>query len=445
MSSPSSSERGAARVGFPEAFRYWVKLGFISFGGPAGQIAIMQRDLVDRKKWISQGSFLHALSYCMLLPGPEAQQLAIYIGWLLHGTLGGVAAGAFFVIPSVFILWGLSWIYAAYGSLPLIAGIFAGLKPAVVALVLAALLRVGSRALKPRALVALAAAAFVGIFSLHVPFPAIVAGAGILGFLAGKIWPGRLHPISPVPEHAGDLDLASEQSRDRVEKARGSWTRLARIASVGLLMWAGPLFALGLWRGWSGLHVAQYKFFTQAAFVTFGGAYAVLSYVTQAAVATYHWISHAQAIDGLALAETTPGPLIMVLEFIGFMSGWNRPEGMSRLGSASLGAIVTTYVTFLPCFFYVFLGAPYVESLRSNRSLTSALSGITAAVVGVILNLAVIFAVAVLLPGGWGHAPDWFALALTAAAFVALHFFDVDAIWVVLAGGAVGLLHALLR
>ncbi|MDQ6893961.1 MAG: chromate efflux transporter [Acidobacteriota bacterium] len=444
MSSPSSGERSAARVGFREAFRYWVKLGFISFGGPAGQIAIMQRDLVDRKKWISQGSFLHALSYCMLLPGPEAQQLAIYIGWLLHGTLGGVVAGAFFVIPSVFILWGLSWIYAAYGSLPLIAGIFAGLKPAVVALVLAALLRVGSRALKPRALVALAAAAFVGIYFLHVSFPAIVAGAGILGFLAGKIWPGRLRPVSPVLEHAGDLDLASEQSRDRVEKARGSWTRFARIASVGLLMWAGPLVVLGLWRGWSGLHVAQYEFFTQAAFVTFGGAYAVLSYVTQAAVATYHWISHAQAIDGLALAETTPGPLIMVLEFIGFMSGWNRPEGMSRLGSASLGALVTTYVTFLPCFFYVFLGAPYVESLRSNRSLTAALSGITAAVVGVILNLAVVFAVAVLLPGGWGHAPDWFALALTAAAFAALHFFDVDAIWVVLAGGAVGLLHALL-
>jgi chromate transporter len=432
-------------VGFSEAFRYWVRLGFISFGGPAGQIAIMQRDLVDRKKWISQERFLHALSYCMLLPGPEAQQLAIYIGWLLHGAWGGVVAGAFFVIPSVFILWGLSAVYAAYGTLPLVAGILAGLKPAVVALVIAALMRIGSRALRPRGLVAIAAAAFVAIYFLHVPFPWIVVGAAAVGFAAGRLRPRAFASAARETTESEAADPASVQSRERIERSRGSWRRPVRIVSAGLFLWIVPFLALGFWRGWSSLHVEQYRFFTQAAFVTFGGAYAVLAYVISAAVQTYHWITHAVAIDGLGLAETTPGPLIMVLQFIGFMSGWNRPEGMSRLGSASLGAIVTTWVTFLPCFFYVFLGAPYVESLRNNRSLTSALSGITAAVVGVILNLAVVFALAVLFPAGWGHGFNVFALAVTAVAFVALLFFHVDAVWVVLAGGAVGLIQSLFR
>jgi chromate transporter len=431
-------------VGFPEAFAYWVRLGFISFGGPAGQIAIMQRDLVDRKKWISQERFLYALSYCMLLPGPEAQQLAIYIGWLLHGTLGGIVAGAFFVVPSILILWGLSAIYAAYGSLPWVAGVLSGLKPAVVALVIVALLRIGSRALRPRGLAVIAAAAFVGIFFLHVPFPWIVLGAGSVGFLAGRIWPRQLARARGDAARQEERDPASEQSRSRIEKAQGSWLRAARITLVGLLLWGAPFLGLGLWRGWSSLHIHQYRFFTQAAFVTFGGAYAVLAYVMQAAVQSYHWITQTQAIDGLGLAETTPGPLIMVLQFVGFMSGWNRPEGMSRLASASLGSVVTTYVTFLPCFFYIFLGAPYVESLRKNRTLTSALSGITAGVVGVILNLAVVFGLAVLLPAGWGHAPSWFAVSLTAAAFVALFFFKLSEVWVVLAGGALGLLHALL-
>ena len=431
-------------VGFSEAFAYWVRLGFVSFGGPAGQIAMMQRDLVDRRKWISQGSFLHALSYCMLLPGPEAQQLAIYIGWLLHGTWGGIVAGAFFVIPSIFILWGLSAVYAAYGSIPLVAGLFAGLKPAVVALVIVALGKIGSRALRPRGLVAIAAAAFTGIFLLHVPFPWIVLGAGLLGFLAGRVWPRAFAAAGKASAGTDESSPAFEQSRTRIEKARRSWPRAIRIVSAGLLLWGGPFVALGLWRGWSSLHVLQYRFFTQAAFVTFGGAYAVLAYVTQAAVQSYHWITHAQAIDGIGLAETTPGPLIMVLQFVGFMSGWNRPEGMSRLASATLGALVTTYVTFLPCFFYVFLGAPYAESLRRNRSLTSALSGITAAIVGVILNLAFVFGLAVLFPDGWGHAPDWFALALMAAAFAALRLLEVDAIWVVLAGAAIGFLRVLI-
>jgi len=432
-------------VGFSEAFRYWVRLGFISFGGPAGQIAIMQRDLVDRKKWISQERFLHALSFCMLLPGPEAQQLAIYIGWLLHGTWGGIVAGSFFVIPSIFILWGLSAVYAAYGSLPLVAGIFAGLKPAVVALVLVALVRIAARALRPRGLAGIAAAAFVGIFLLHVPFPWIVLGAGILGFLAGRVWPRRFDEARQDAARSGEKDAASTQSEARIEKTRGSWTRVFRITLTGVLLWGAPFLALGLWRGWSSLYAQQYRFFTQAAFVTFGGAYAVLVYVLQAAVQSYHWITHAQAIDGLGLAETTPGPLIMVLQFVGFMTGWNRPEGMSRLASATLGALVTTYVTFLPCFFYIFLGAPYVESLRGNKALRSALSGITAAVVGVILNLAVVFGLAVLLPHGWGREPDWTALAIMAAAFVALVRFRVNEIWVVLGGGLLGLALALAK
>ena len=399
---PDSGERVPSgprpAVGFREAFHYWLRLGFTSFGGPAGQIALMQRDLVDRRRWISQERFLHALSYCMLLPGPEAQQLAIYIGWLLHGIPGGIVAGVFFVIPSVFILWGLSAVYAAYGSVPVIAGVFAGLKPAVVALVVVALLKIGARALRPRGLVAIAAAAFVGIFLLRVPFPAIVAGAGVLGFLAGRIWPRRFEGGGNAPG-VEEPSSAAQQSRTRASEARGSWRRAGVILMIGVLLWGIPLLTLGWTRGWSSLHALQYRFFTQAALVTFGGAYAVLVYVMQAAVQSYHWITQAQAIDGLGLAETTPGPLIMVLQFVGFMTGWNRPEGMSRLAGASLGAAVATYVTFLPCFFYIFLGAPYVESLRGKRNLTAALSGITAAVVGVILNLAVVFGLVRL----WGH------------------------------------------
>ena len=429
-------------VGFREAFRYWLRLGFTSFGGPAGQIALMQRDLVDRRRWISQERFLHALSYCMLLPGPEAQQLAIYIGWLLHGIRGGLVAGTLFVLPSVFILWGLSAVYAAFGSVPAVEGIFAGLKPAVVALVVAALLKIGGRAFKPRGLAAIAAAAFLGIFVLHVPFPAIVIGAGLLGFLAGRIWPDVFSAARKTT--AEEATPASEQSRARTASARGSWRRAVALAVAGVLAWGIPFAALGVARGWASLHVLQYRFFTQAAFVTFGGAYAVLAYVMQAAVQSYHWITQAQAIDGLGLAETTPGPLIMVLQFVGFMTGWNHPEGMGRLASASLGAIVTTYVTFLPCFLYIFLGAPYVESLRGNRSLTSALSGITAAVVGVILNLAVVFGLAVLFPRGWTLAPDWFAVAVATAAFAALRTRRLEAVWVVLAGAVIGLLRSVL-
>jgi chromate transporter len=418
-----------------------VKLGFVSFGGPAGQIAIMQRDLVDRRRWISQERFLHALSFCMLLPGPEAQQLAIYIGWLLHGTWGGVVAGAFFVIPSIFILWGLSAVYAAYGAVPAVAGILAGLKPAVVALVVAALVRIGRRALRPRGLAVISLASFAGIYFLRIPFPAIVAGAAVCGFTAGRIW--RLFP--PAAPGGALSHPADAQSRERVANALRSPIRFVKIAAVGVLLWAVPFLVLVVARGWQSLHARQYRFFTQAAFVTFGGAYAVLAYVTQAAVEAFHWITHAEAIDGLGLAETTPGPLIMVLQFVGFMTGWNQPEGMTQLASGTLGAVVTTYVTFLPCFFYIFLGAPYVETLRGNRTLTAALSGITAAVVGVILNLAAVFGLAVFFPRGWSAGPDLFAFFLTIAAFAALQFFEVEEVWVVLAGGAIGLASSVLK
>lgn len=434
-------------VAFREAFAYWVRLGFISFGGPAGQIAIMQRDLVDRRKWISQERFLYALSYCMLLPGPEAQQLAIYIGWLLHGAVGGIAAGALFVLPSVFILWGLSAVYAAYGHLPAIAGVFSGLKPVVLALVVSALLRIGRRALKPRGLVFLAIAAFAGLALAHVPFPMIVAGAGLAGFAAGRMWPQAFDSASPRPAggDAGDDDTAVEstESRRRVERAR-SGLRALRIMGVCLILWIVPLLLLvGRW-GRESLFVAEYRFFTQAAFVTFGGAYAVLAYVLQAAVESLHWITSAQAMDGLGLAETTPGPLIMVLQFVGFMAAWNHPGLSSRLASATLGALVTTWVTFLPCFLFVFLGAPYVETLRSNRTLSAALSGITGAIVGVIANLAVVFSGAVLFPQGLARGVDLFALALSAVAFLVMLLARVEAAWVILAGGLVGLLRAAL-
>jgi chromate transporter len=346
---PVSGERGPSgptpAVGFREAFRYWLRLGFTSFGGPAGQIALMQRDLVDRRRWISQERFLHALSYCMLLPGPEAQQLAIYIGWLLHGS-GAASWRERFLLPSVFILWGLSAIYAAFGSVPAVAGSSPGSNRRS--------WRSSSRRFSGSAAAPSSRAVSrpsrlersSGSSVLHVPLTAIVIGAGLLGFLAGRNWPAAFS--ADRKSSAEQATPASEQSRARTAAARRSWKRPAAIASAGALAWGIPLLALGVARGWASLHVLQYRFFTQAAFVTFGGAYAVLAYVMQAAVQSYHSITHAQAIDGLGLAETTPGPLIMVLQFVGFMTGWNHPEGMGRFASASLGAIVTTYVTFLP-------------------------------------------------------------------------------------------------
>jgi chromate transporter len=454
---PGESEASMPRrhVGFGEAFRFWVKLGFISFGGPAGQIAIMHRELVERRRWIGEERFLHALHYCMLLPGPEAQQLAIYIGWLMHRTWGGIVAGAFFVIPSIFVLLGLSYVYAAHGNVPAVAGVLAGFKPVVVAIVVEAVLKIGGRALKRRAHYVLAAAAFVAIYFLHVPFPLIVLAAAGVGLAGVRFWPGafaaapKTKEADAKTEGKGErpdvLPLVIEDHAPPPPHTRPSRGRVLKVLAAGIILWLLPMLALVAWRGAGSLHAQEYRFFTQAALVTFGGAYAVLAYVTQAAAGSYGWLTQTQAVDGLALAETTPGPLIMVLQFVGFMAGWNNPQGMNQTTSAVVGALVTTYATFLPCFVFIFLGAPYIEVLRGNKNLTGALTGITAAVVGVVLNLALVFGAAVIWPRGLAGGTDFFALAMSVAAFVALYKFKADVLWVVIAGGLIGLGWTLLR
>jgi chromate transporter len=452
------SELVHRRVSFAEAFRFWVKLGFVSFGGPAGQIAIMHRELVVQRRWLSEERFMHALNYCMLLPGPEAQQLATYIGWLLHRTLGGIIAGAFFVIPSIFILLALSYMYAAYGNLPAVAGILAGFKPVVVAIVVDAIFRIGNRALRGPGYFLIAGAAFIAIYLLHIPFPVIVLVAGIVGFSGARALPDLFAPRSAGgigaferrPEAEGGetgpgfTPTVIDDQAPAPAHTLPSGRRALKVLAIGLALWMLPFLALIGWRGWDSLHVQEYRFFTQAALVTFGGAYSVLAYVTQAAVGSYGWISHAQAIDGLALAETTPGPLIMVLQFVGFMAGWNNPGRMSQTASAITGALVTTYATFLPCFIFIFLGAPYLELVRGNKSLTSALSSVTAAVVGVVFNLALVFGMAVIWPQGLQGETNWFAVVLSVAAFIALYRRKIDVLWVVLAGGVIGLVRVVL-
>jgi chromate transporter len=451
-----SEARPPARVvPFAAAFRFWVKLGFISFGGPAGQIAIMHRELVERRRWLSEERFLHALNYCMLLPGPEATQLAIYIGWLMHRTWGGIVAGAFFVIPSIFILLALSYVYAAHGNVPAVAGVVSGFKPVVVAIVVEAVLKIGSKALKRGAHVALAAAAFVSIYFLQVPFPLIVLAAAIVGLMGARYAPNVFAAAPPKAKEADRKTEGEGEATDDVPLViddhapppahtlpRREWT--FKVLAVGVALWLLPLLALVAWRGWGSLHAQEYRFFTQAALVTFGGAYAVLAYVTQAA-GSFGWMTKVQAVDGLALAETTPGPLIMVLQFVGFMAGWNNPQGMSPAASGVVGALATTYVTFLPCFMFIFLGAPYIEKLRGNKNLTGALTGVTSAVVGVVLNLALVFGAAVVWPHGLAGGTDWFAVCMSLAAFVALYKFKAEVLWVVLAGGLVGLLRVFLK
>ncbi len=439
-------------ISFAEAFRFWVKLGFISFGGPAGQIAIMHRELVERRRWLSEERFLHALNYCMLLPGPEAQQLAIYIGWLMHRTLGGIVAGLFFILPSIFILLALSYIYAAYGNVTAVAGILYGFKPVVVAIVVEAVLKIGGRALKRQAHYLIAASAFVAIYFFHVPFPLIVLSAALIGLAGARFMPkhfktatssAKINDAKKADEIAAPSLVINDDAPAHTLPNRA---RALRIIIIGVALWIAPLLLLTSWRGWSGLHKDQYLFFTQAALVTFGGAYAVLAFVTQAATGgVYAWLTPAQAVDGLALAETTPGPLIMVLQFVGFMAGWNNAGAMNQLSSAITGALITTYVTFLPCFLFIFLGAPYIEKLRGNENLSGALSGVTAAIVGVILNLALVFGAAVILPEGVAGGANWFALILSVAAFILLYKFKADVLLVIIASGVIGLLWTLLR
>jgi len=415
----------------------------------------MHRELVERRRWLSEERFLHALNYCMMLPGPEAQQLAIYIGWLMHRTWGGIVAGALFVVPSIFILLALSYVYAAYGSLPAVAGALSGFKPVVVAIVVEAVLRIGGRALKRRTHFLIAALSFVAIYFLRLPFPLIVLASGAAGLAITQFRPldletrkepsGEADKMTVGESTAEVLPLVIDDEAPPPPHTLPSRRRALRILALGLFLWAVPLAAVAAWRGWDGLHAQVYRFFTKAALVTFGGAYAVLAYVTQTVTAApYDWITPPQAVDGLALAETTPGPLIMVLQFIGFVAGWNHhPDDMSAAASGVASALVTTYVTFLPCFIFIFVGAPYIEVLRGNRHLTGALSGITACVVGVILNLAILFGLAVIWPKGIAGGPDWSAAAMSAAAFFALIRLKADVLLVVIAGGLIGLVRSL--
>ena len=425
---------------FAEAFRFWLKLGFISFGGPAGQIAIMQAELVDKKKWISQARFLHALNYCMLLPGPEAQQLSIYIGWLLHRTAGGIVAGTLFVLPSVFILWALSFVYADYGSVPWIAALFYGLKPAVMAIVAGAVIRIGKKALKNEVMWSLAAAAFVAIYFFKLPFPLIILTAGVIGLVGGRFWKDKFYVVNGHGKGGGSSVLDDEDESPL--HAKPSWSRAFKVTLVCLTLWWTPVLLAGLWQGWDSNLFKEGLFFSKAAVVTFGGAYAVLPYVAQQAVEHFDWLRPDQMMDGLGLAETTPGPLIMVLQFVGFMGGWNHGGALPPLVAASAGAFLTTWVTFLPCFLWIFLGGPHIELLRGNVNLSTALSAITAAVVGVILNLAVWFGVHALFPHG--AKLDWFAAAVSLVAFIGMLKWKWDVIPVVLGAGAAGFVFKIL-
>jgi chromate transporter len=444
MSEAVAAPRAPTRAA---ALRYWFRLGWISFGGPAGQIAIMHRDLVDQKRWISERRFLHALNYCMVLPGPEAMQLATYIGWLMHRTWGGIAAGLLFVMPSLFILIVLSWLYIAYGHVPAIAGVLYGIKPAVVAIVLHAAWRIGTRALKHPLLWLIAAAAFVAIFAFGTPFPAIVVAAGVLGAAGGRLAPNAF--AQGVDHAAGNGPLRPALIDDATPTpahARHSRRWLAGIVAWFVLLWAFALSLLAWAFGWNGTLPQMGWFFTKAALVTFGGAYAVLPYVYQGAVETHGWLSATQMIDGLALGETTPGPLIMVVAFVGFVGGWTHhlfgPNALFVAGAA--GACVATFFTFLPSFLFILAGGPLVESTHGQLRFTAPLTGITAAVVGVIVNLAVFFAWHVFWPHGWqppilAGGADMVSILLAMAAVVALFRFRAGVIPVILACGAAGL------
>ena len=445
--SVSASTGPAAGPSRREAFAFWLKLGFISFGGPAGQIAIMHEELVERRRWISEKRFLHAMNYCMLLPGPEAQQLATYIGWLMHRTWGGIVAGGLFVLPSLLILVGLSWVYMAFGNVPAIAGIFDGIKPAVTALVVHAAVRVGSRALKNAWLWSIAAAAFLAIFALNAPFPLIIVCAGLVGFIGGRYRPGKFQiggGHGQARERHGPALI--DDDTPTPEHARFRWGRFRLVLVSFLVLWAAVLGALTLACGWNGVLAQMGWFFTKTALLTFGGAYAVLPYVYQGGVDHYHWLTATQMMDGLALGETTPGPLIMVVSFVGFVGGWTHAlfgsDSLFLAGAAA--ATVVTFFTFLPSFFFILLGAPFIESAHGNLKFTAPLTGITAAVVGVIINLAVFFATHVLWPHGLAGRFEWTSAAIGLAAAVALFRFKVGVIPVVAASGLAGLVVRLL-
>lgn len=420
---------------FYEAFLFWLKLGFISFGGPTGQIGIMHAELVERKRWISEERFLHALNYCMILPGPEAQQLAIYVGWLLHRTWGGIAAGSLFVIPSFFILTGLSYIYVSFGTVPVIAALFYGLKAAVVAIVASAVVRIGKKALKNQVMLVIAAAAFIGIYFLKVPFPIIIISAGLIGLVGGKLRPKMFSVIKG--EGLGKEKTVISDDQPPPEHHLPSLFGTFRVVAVSLFLWIFPIVLLAYFLGTASVLFQQGLFFSKAAMVTFGGAYAVLPYIAQAAVEKYHWLQPGQMIDGLGLGETTPGPLIMVVTFVGYVGAWGKSAGISAPFSAFLGGLTATYFTFLPCFLWIFAGAPFIEKTRGNIRLTSALSAITAAVAGVVLNLTVYFGMQVIFPHP--GSMDWVAFAIATVAFIGLLKFKWNILYVISGSALIGL------
>ncbi|WP_438301383.1 chromate efflux transporter [Pseudomonas sp. NMS19W] len=430
-----------------QTWPFWLKLGCIGFGGPAGQIAIMHQELVERRRWISERRFLHALNYCMLLPGPEAQQLATYIGWLLHRTRGGVLAGALFVLPSLLILIALSWVYIAFGDVPVVAGVFYGIKPAVTAIVLHAAHRIGSRALKNGWLWAIAGAAFVAIFAFNVPFPLIVLGAALIGYFGGRWAPQRFNNGGHRGSEKSFGPALIDDDTPPPEHARFSLPRLVRLVLIGALLWCLPMALLTMLFGWEGTFTQMGWFFTKAALLTFGGAYAVLPYVYQGAVGHYGWLTPTQMIDGLALGETTPGPLIMVVAFVGFVGAYLQPRfgAEHAFAAGALAATLVTWFTFLPSFLFILAGGPLVESTHNELKFTAPLTAITAAVVGVILNLACFFAYHVFWPKGFAAQPDFFALLLALAATLGLFVFKRGVIEVLIVCALVGLGFHLLR
>jgi chromate transporter len=438
-----------APVPLSAAFWYWLKLGFISFGGPAGQIALMHADLVEKRRWISERRFLHALNYCMVLPGPEATQLAVYIGWLMHRTWGGIVAGALFVLPSLIVLIALSWVYIAFGDVPVVAGVLYGIKPAVVAIVLAAAWRIGSRTLKNIWLIAISAAAFVSITALRLPFPMIVIAAAVLGLIGGRLMPAR---FATGGGHAG-ANKASfgpaliDDDTPTPPHARFSWVKLAAVTLIGSVIGAAMWVGIALRFGIANPMAQMSWFFTKAALMTFGGAYAVLPYVFQGAVENYQWLSATQMIDGLALGETTPGPLIMIVAFVGFIGGWSKElfgsDSLFLAGAA--GACVATFFTFLPSFIFILAGGPMVEATRDDIRLTAPLTAISAAVVGVIVSLAMFFAEHVFHIAEPIAQWDFIAMAITLAACIALFRFKAGTIPLILACGIAGLVVSYLR
>ncbi|MEM7115336.1 MAG: chromate efflux transporter [Chloroflexota bacterium] len=444
-----------------EAFWVWVKVAAYSFGGPAGQIAVMHKLLVEEKRWVSDNRFLHVLNYTMLLPGPEAQQLATYLGWLLHGIRGGLIAGSLFILPGFVSILALSVLYAGYQNVTLVQALFYGLKPAVLAIVVEAVIRIGRRALKNNVMVALSAVAFIAIFFFNVPFPIIVLGAGVIGYVGGKLWLEKFDVIKQ--REAGSDEEDDYVITDAVAEAQKPSARYAlRITAAGLLLWFVPLLLLGLAVGWDHIFVREGLFFSQTAVVTFGGAYAVLAYIAQQAVEVFGWLQPGEMLDGLGMAETTPGPLVQVVQFVGFMGAYRNAGTLSPMTAGVIGSIVTTWVTFVPCFLWIFLGAPFIEYWRGNKSLTTALSGITAAVVGVILNLVVWFALqtlfgtvneASLAIGGNGrfrllipdiHTLDIAALLIAIGAFLALFRFKLSMLATLALSAGAGIIYFLL-